>query len=163
MEQIGFITKPQGIKGEFRARIDNASKEDLKNLKEITINKTSYPVKKVTFREGFVIFNVEGINDCNQVELLRNVPIFAEIDYTLEDDEVLISDIIGFSVVLDNGAVLGELASVDSYGTAEVYTVKTNNGEVLFPNARGVIEEFEMEKHQIILNAQVLDEIRIDN
>ena len=163
MEQIGFITKPQGIKGEFRARIDNASKEDLKELKEIVINKKPYSVNKVTFREGFVIFNVEGITDCNQVELLRNVPIFAEIDYTLDDDEVLISDIIGFEVVLENGEVLGKLTSVDSYGSAEVYTIKTNTGEILFPNARGVISEFAMDKNQIVLNANILNEIRIDN
>ena len=35
MEQIGIITKPQGIKGEFRARISGVSKEELKEVQEL--------------------------------------------------------------------------------------------------------------------------------
>lgn len=163
MEQIGIITKPQGIKGEFRARIDGASKEDLKELKEIIINKQTYHVNKVVFREGFVIFNVEEFTDCNQVEVLRNVPIFAEISYELEDDEVLIKDIIGFEVVLTNGESLGRLTGVENYGASEIYVVKSSENEVMFPNVRGVISEFEMDKKQVILNADILQEIRIDN
>ena len=163
MEQIGFITKPQGIKGEFRARIDGISKDDLKELKEITINKQIYTIEKLTFREGFVIFNVKELTDCNEVEILRNMPIYAEVNHELEDDEVLIKDIIGFDIVLNNGEKLGQLLSIEDYGASEIYVVKNDKNEIMFPNARGVIESFEMDKKQIILNADVLQEIRIDN
>ena len=163
MEQIGIITKPQGIKGEFRARLDGISKDDLKNLKEIMINKEICHINKVVFREGFVIFNVKEFTDCNQVEILRNVPIFAEINYELDEDEVLIKDIIGFEVVLDSGEVIGYLSGIENYGASEIYVVKSNMNEVMFPNVRGVIEDFAMDKKQIILNANILNEIRIDN
>ena len=163
MEQIGIITKPQGIKGEFRARIDGASKDDLKELKEIFINKQPYTVNKVVFREGFVIFNVEEFTDCNQVEPLRNAPIYAEISYDLEDDEVLVKDIIGFEVVLTTGESIGRLTGVENYGASEIYVVKSSANEVMFPNVRGVINDFDMDKKQIILNADILQEIRIDN
>ena len=112
MEQIGTITKPQGILGEFRAVIDNISKSTLKKIKEVKIKNVLYPVKKVTFREGFVVFRVEGINDRNTVELLRGVPLFADCDHELETDEVLIKDIIGFEVVV-GGEKLGVLKSVE--------------------------------------------------
>lgn len=163
MEKIGVITKPQGIKGEFRVRIDGISKDDLNLLTEVVINKQVYAIRKLTFREGFVIFKVEGITDCNEVELLRNTPIYAEINHELAEDEVLIKDILGFEVVLNNGEKLGELVTIDDFGASEIYVVKTNVGETMFPNARGVIEDFNMNNKQIILNAEILQEIRIDN
>lgn len=162
MEQIGIITKPQGLKGEFRARIDAMTKDDLKELKEIIINKQPHEVKKITFREGFVVFSVEGLTDCNQVELLRNTPIFAEINYELDEDEVLISDIINFNVELSNGEKIGKLTSIDNYGAGEIYVVK-GSSETMFPNARGVIEKFDMDNKKIILNAEIFKEIRIEN
>lgn len=163
MEQIGIITKPQGIKGEFRVRIDGASKDDLKSLKNIIINNKVYTINKLTFREGFVIFNVNELTDCNQVEVLRNASIYAEINHELEEDEVLIKDIIGFDVILQNGEKLGKLSSIEDYGASEIYVVKSGANEIMFPNVRGVIESFEMDKNQIILNNNVLQEIRIDN
>ena len=163
MEQIGIITKPQGIKGEFRARIDGISKDDLKTLNEVVINKQTYHVNKITFREGFVIFNVKEFTDCNQVEVLRNIPIYAEINHELEEGEVLIKDIIGFEVVLTTGEIIGKLTSIENYGASEIYVVKSDASEVMFPNVRGVIKDFEMNKKQIILNAEILQEIRIDN
>lgn len=162
MEQIGFITKPQGINGEFRARMD-ISKSEIKDLKEISINHTIYNVKKIVFREGFVIFSVDGITDCNQVEMLRSTPIFAEISHDLEDDEVLISDIMGFDVVLSDGQKLGTLTSIDDYGASQIYTVKADDKEIMFPNARGVILDFNMTDKKIVLDKNILEEIRIDN
>ena len=163
MEKIGTITKPQGLKGEFRAKIEGISKDNLKSLKNLIINKESYKIKKLVFRDGFVIFEVEGIADCNQAEILRNTPIFAEVDRELKEDEVLISDIIGFKVVLDSDEVVGELISIEDYGASEIYVVKGNSSEVMFPNARKVIKDFDMANIQIILNADIFREIRIDN
>ena len=162
MKQIGIITKPQGLKGEFRARIEGITKDNLKELTEIYINKSSYEIEKLTFREGFVIFQVVGINDCNQAEGLRNTPIFADFNETLDKDEVLIDDIIGFDVVLDNGEKLGKLKSVEDYGASEIFVVDGEN-EIMFPNAREVIIDFDMDNKKIILNSEILKEIRIDN
>ena len=162
MKQIGLITKPQGLKGEFRARIEGITKEDLNDLKEIYINNSEYTIKKITFREGFVIFSVEGVNNCDQAEVLRNTKIFAEFSEDLKDGEVLIDDIIGFNVVLDNGEKLGKLKAVEDYGASEIYVVD-GSSEIMFPNARGVIIDFDMNNKKILLNSEILKEIRIDN
>jgi 16S rRNA processing protein RimM len=162
MEQIGYITKPQGIKGEFRASIEGIPVDALERLTEIKIKNIIYPVKKVTIKEAFVIFAVEGITDRNQVELLRNEKIMADVEIELEEDEVLIKDIIGFEVVLNDGKVLGKLKDVEYFGASEIYVVNGKN-EIMFPNARGVILDFDMANKKIVLDAAILEEIRIDN
>lgn len=162
MEQIGFITKPQGIKGEFRANIAGVPIDAIERIKEIKIKNTIYPVKKVNIKDAFVIFSVEGINDRNEVELLRNEKIYADYDFELEDGEVLVKDIIGFEVVLNNAEVIGKLKDVEYYGASEIYVVDGKT-EIMFPNAREVIEEFDIKNKKIILNAKIFGEIRIDN
>lgn len=162
MEQIGYITKPQGIKGGFRASVDGITTDALKKIKEIKIKNIIYPVEKVAIKEAFVIFNVKGIDDRNVVETLRNEKIFANIEIELEDDEILVEDIIGFDVVLNTGETIGKLKDVEYYGASEVYVVEGNN-EIMFPNARGVIEDFDLTNKKIVLNSDVLAEIRIDN
>jgi len=162
MEQIGYITKPQGIKGEFRANIEGIPVDAIERLTEIKIKNIIYPVRKVTIKEAFVIFAVDGITDRNQVEQLRNEKIMADVEFELEEDEVLIKDIIGFDVVLDNGQILGKLKDVEYFGASEVYVIDGKN-EIMFPNARGVILDFDMNNKKIVLNAKIFNEIRIDN
>ena len=89
--------------------------------------------------------------------------VFAEIDETLEEGEVLISDILGFDVVLKSGEKLGTLTQINDFGASEIYVVKTDLGEMMFPNVRQVIEDFDMKKKQVVLNQEILEEIRIDN
>ena len=93
-------------------------------MKEIKIKNIIYPVKKVNIKEAFVIFAVDGINDRNQVEALRNEKIMADIEIELDADEILIKDIIGFEVVLNNKKSIGKLKDVEYFGASEVYVVE---------------------------------------
>jgi 16S rRNA processing protein RimM len=161
MEQIGYITKPQGIKGEFRANITDIPVDALERLEEIKIQNTIYSVEKINIKDAFVIFKVKGIDDRNVVENLRNEKIFADVEIELEEGEILVKDLIGFDVVVD-GYSLGKLKNIEYYGASEIYVVEGKN-EIMFPNARGVILDFDMTKKQIVLDGKILEEIRIDN
>jgi len=162
MELIGYITKPQGIKGEFRLKPEILDGELFLNLKEITFNNTNYHVEKVSLRDDFAIIKVAEISDRNIVEALRNVKVYASIETALDEDEVLIKDIIGYEVVTNAGEILGKLKDVEYYGASEIYVVDGTN-EIMFPNARSIILDFDMAKKQIVIDAQILQEVRIDN
>jgi len=161
MEQIGYITKPQGIKGEFRANITDIPVDALERLTEIKIQNTIYQVEKVNIKDSFVIFKVNGINDRNMVESLRNEKIYAVVDIELEEGEILVKDLIGFDIVVGDDSI-GKLKNIEYYGASEIYVVEGKN-EIMFPNARGVILDFDMDNHKIILDSKILEEIRIDN
>ena len=164
MKKIGTITKPQGVKGEFRVKPSFFDYADYKNFKEVKFNNKIYDVQKVVLREGFVIFKVSGIETRNEVELLRNVDVFADIQEELNEDEFYVSDMIGAKVISDNlKTVLGTLTSIDQFGASDIYTVKQENGnEFLFPNVRDVITDIDIEKKEIYVDEIVLLEIRSD-
>lgn len=163
MEQLGIITKPQGLKGEFRINTTYFDFSPIKNLKSVVIKNTTHAVEKVALRDSFVVMKVEGINSCEDAELLRNTPIYCDIKTFLRKGEVLVKDIIGFALWgKQSNFEIGTLLSVDDYGKTEVYNAEFNGKNFSFPNARGVILDFDMENKRVVLDEYILQEIRVD-
>ncbi len=163
MEQLGIITKPQGLKGEFRVNTDYFDFTPLKKLKSVTIDSVQYDVEKVTLRNAFIVLKVAGIDTCEQAEELRNTPIFCDLKMFLGKDEVLVKDIIGFDIWgKQSDFKLGTLKSIEDYGRVEVYNFENNGKKYSFPNARQVILEFDMAKKRVIVDEFVLQEIEVE-
>lgn len=161
--QIGIITKPQALKGQFRVKPTKLLFEDFKDLKSVIIKSKTYNVEKVIFRDSFVILKVEGIDDVDTAESLRNVPIFVEDndDEDLEEDEYLIDELIGSKVVDDKGVLIGSLTQVNAYGGASVFTVESGDKEILFPHARNVIKSFDKDSKTIVVDRKIFEEISL--
>lgn len=160
--ELGYITKPQGIKGEFRLRPNTTDGKLLKSLTSVIINEKEHIVKNVTLREGFIILYVEGINDRNQVELMRNLKVYYEgEEESLEEGEYFIDDLIDAEVISENrNMLLGKLIAINKYGAADVYTVKCEKGEFMFPFARNVITKVDLQNKKIYVDETILNEIK---
>ncbi len=161
--QIGVITKPQALKGQFRVKPTKVLFEDFKDLKEVSINGKTYEVEKVIFRDTFVIMKVKGIDDISEVERLRNVPIMVEdgMEEELDDDEYYVDDLIGCDVVDDKGVMIGSITAVNSYGGASVITVTDGDKEVMFPHARGVILSVDVATKKVAVDRKIFEEISL--
>ena len=163
MVEIGIITKPQALKGQFRVKPTKILFDDLRQLEEVIIKGKTYNVEKVVIRDGFAIMQVEGITDINQVEPLRNTPIYIEEveEEDLTEDEYYIEDMIGCQVIDDKGVVIGKVTDVKSYGGASVISVETNTGEIMFPHARGVILSLDVDNKIIVVDRKIFEEISL--
>ncbi|MBE5735357.1 MAG: 16S rRNA processing protein RimM [Clostridiales bacterium] len=161
--QIGIITKPQALKGQFRVKPTGMYLMEMKDLEEVIIKGKTYEVEKVILRDGFAIFKVAGIDDISQVEHLRNVPISIEDveDDSLEEDEYYIDDMIGCKVIADTGEALGVITAVNSYGGASVISMDKDGVEVMFPHARGVILGVDTEKKVVTVVKSILEEMAL--
>ena len=159
--ELGTITKPQGLKGDFRVKPAFNNYDILNDIKTIFINEKEYSVKKLTIRDGFVIYKVDGIDDCNVVENLRNTKIYFEefTKETLPQGEYYVSDLVGMKIYNDSNGFIGTLTEINQYGSADVFSVSTEKGEILFPFARDVIVSVNYDKKIIIVNQNILDEI----
>ncbi len=161
--QIGIITKPQALKGQFRVKPTNLHLLELKDMTEVIIKGKMYEVEKVVLRDGFAIFKVAGIDDISQVEPLRNVPISIEDvdDEELDEDEYYIDDMIGCKVVADTGEIIGVITAVNSYGGASVISMERDGVEIMFPHARGVILDVNAEKKVVTVVKSILEEMAL--
>lgn len=161
--EIGIITKPQALKGQFRVKPTNMHLLDMKNVSAVIIKGKHYDVEKIVLRDGFAIFKVVGLDNINDVEPLRNTPIYIEDieDEELGEDEYYIDDMIGCKVVSEDGLYLGDVTSVNSYGGASVISMEKDGVEIMFPHARGVIKSVDVDNKIITVVKSILEEMSL--
>lgn len=163
--ELGIITKPQGLKGDFRVRLNSTHIPGIDNIQHVFVNNLEYKVEKTASRDKFYIFKLEGINSCEEAEDLRNVKIYYEFDENqpLEDGEYYIADLIGCKIAKENGVLLGTISNVltNSGSTDVICFVDNNNKEFMFPFVSDVFKNVDIELKNIIVNSKRLEEILV--
>jgi len=89
-----------------------------------------------------VLAEIDGIADRTAAELLRGLHIYIDAaEVELDEDEYLWSDLVGCTVVTDEGQQLGAVVGLQDYGAQELLAVASNHpaGEWLLPFIEDVI------------------------
>ena len=159
---VATILKPQGIRGEVKIKALCDSAEDLKDVKRVFIGDTEYAVLSVRAQGEIGYIALKGVFDRNAAELLRGKDIEAlrEDMPPLPDDRFYIADLTGCTVVTSSGEEIGEVISVTPART-DIYTLKTEKGELSFAAAEGVIEEVDVENKKITVNKKRFKEVSV--
>ena len=159
MYLIGYILKPQGLKGEVK--IDSVSPylERYNRLDKVLLklkdNKQTYSIEKVRISGRFVYIKFSEINSRNEAEVLRKAEILIEEKDLIEpgENEYFIHDLIGCQVISENKDVIGVLTDVVQITSNDVYVVQSSQGnEVLIPATEEVVKQVNIEKKQIIIH-----------
>ena len=95
-----------------------------------------------------VLMNIEGIASREDAIALKNRVIFLHrSDIPVKRGAMLIADMIGLPVVhAESGVRLGELVAVDDAPRGQLYTVRTEKGDVLLPAVPEFIKEIDPER-----------------
>jgi len=159
--EIGYITKAQGVKGEFRLRPNTRNYENYTHIKKMFFGGKVYNVHHVSLRNGFVVCKVDGIDDRTTVEGLAGTTVYVDAeDFDLPADEYLHTQIIGCNLYSEKGEMLGDITNVDDYGAGEVYYVINPKGkEFMFPNVRGVVQSIDVNAKKVVVDTDILNEI----
>ena len=160
---IGIVLKPQGIKGELKARI-NIDGEEIENIGYVYIDNLDkkFQIEKIRYSDGFMFLKLEGIDDRNQVELLRGSSLFVDRkEINIKENEFIIDEVIGFTLMTEENEELGQLESVDLYGSAPVFTINGKYGKSVFPCVDDVVIKFDYENKIIVINKKRFLEVRV--
>lgn len=156
---LGLITKPQGVRGEMRIRPEDWD-VDFKSIETVEIKNLSCKVEKVSIREGFIVIKVDEVNDRNYAETLRNIPVYFDAPER-DNDTLTREDFVGLEVFSNQRKVsLGVITEVNGYGSADVITVEANMTQFMFPYARDVITDIDIENGKVWVDEHILDEIK---
>ena len=161
MLRVGVISSTHGVRGEvkvFPTTDDPARFEDLETVfldtgKEML----ELEIAGVKFFKNMVILKFKGYDNINDIEKYRGKDLWItrEQAVPLGEDENFV-DLIGLSVITDQGETLGTMKDVMFTGANDVYVVERENGkELLLPAIKDCILDVDLEKG--VMTVHVLD------
>lgn len=156
----GEFNKSHGIKGEISASFD--PRVDVGALKCVVaeVNGLFVPFFIDAIRSrgaDAVLLTIDGITDENEAKLLSRKPLYllngdAALAADDEDDGFYAEDLVGFSALDEDGAVIGKIAGVDSTTANVLFVIDLPDGsEALVPVADEFIDGIDPESATITL------------
>ncbi|MCU0496294.1 MAG: ribosome maturation factor RimM [Anaerolineae bacterium] len=115
---------------------------------------TSHQIKSVRLTSDHALITLESVPDRNAAEFMRGLYVLIDLAdaVPLEDDEIYLFQLIGMSVEMESGEVLGPITDVLETGANDVYVVQSERyGEVLIPVTEHTILETNTDENRIIV------------
>ncbi|MBO5259959.1 MAG: 16S rRNA processing protein RimM [Agathobacter sp.] len=150
--QVGVITSTHGVRGEVKVFPTTDDPARFKKLKKVILDsgkeQLELEIASVKFFKNMVIVKFKGIDNINDVEKYKKAGLFVTRDNAvkLKENEYFIADLIGLSVVSDEGEELGTLADVLSTGANDVYVIKKEGTQdLLLPAIKDCIRKVDFD------------------
>ncbi len=160
--QVGIITSTHGIRGEVKVFPTTDDVRRFKRLKEVILDtgkeKKTLEIESVKFFKQFAILKFKGLDDINEVERFRQKSLYVtrKNAVRLNRDEYFIADLIGLSVLDEEGKILGTVKDVMETGANDVYIIDMTDGrELLLPAIKQCILQVDVENG--FMKVHVLD------
>ena len=127
MLEIGQVVNTHGVRGELKIMpwCDDPAIYD--ELEYFYIDGRRYNIKRTRLHKNCEIVAVEGIDNINDAELLKNkiVTVEREALGELPEGTYYIADLLGLEVKTVEGRVLGKIFDVIRTGSNDVYHIKS--------------------------------------
>ncbi|MCH5252328.1 MAG: ribosome maturation factor RimM [Lachnospiraceae bacterium] len=140
MLRIGVVTTTHGLKGEVKVFPTTDDVKRFQKCDEVILvtkqGNLTLHVERVKFFKNIVIVKFKEYNDINEVEGFRKCDLMVtrENALPLKEGEYYLCDVVGATVVEENGKKIGTVTEVMETGANNVFVIQTADGkEVLFP------------------------------
>jgi 16S rRNA processing protein RimM len=151
--EIGKIVNTVGVKGEIKVFPTTEDMRRFDLLDEITIvglggRIETWPIEKVRYHRNLVMLRLIGVDNVDKAAKFRGstIVISREKALPLGEGEFYVPDLLGLTVVDDQGHKLGVLTDVLVTGANDVYVVKKPDGkEILIPAIKQCILNVDIE------------------
>jgi len=159
MYLIGYILKPQGLKGELKVEPVTPDLNRFDRLERVFLQlkdkKQTYSIESVRFSKRFVYIKFSEINSRDNAELLRKAEVLIEEKDLIqpEENEYFIHDLIGCQVISEEDDVLGVLSDVVQMSSNDVYVVENQEGsEILIPATKEIVKLVNVGQKKIVIH-----------
>lgn len=153
MLQVGVISTTHGIGGEVKVFPTTDDSSRFKKLKTVKLDTgrefVDLEIQGVKFFKKMVILKFKGIDSINDIEKYKGKSLYVTRDQAvkLEKDEYFIADLIGLTVLLEDGSEFGMLEEVLPTGANDVYVIQSGeHGQVLLPAIKDCVLEVKPEE-----------------
>ena len=154
---IGQIINVFGVKGELKIYPLTDDIKRFRKLERVYVDNVPKKIVWCKFLNDLVVLKIEGIDNIEQG--LKYKDKYLEIPrdeaVNLSKGEYFITDVIGCTVIDENGFIFGPVFDVIQTGSNDVYWIKGKN-EILIPALKSVVLKIDMEKQEIIIRPKEL-------
>lgn len=136
--EVGKIVNTHGIRGELKLQLWCDDAEYLKQFKTLYFDENgckSVNLLSVRPHKNAAIIKLDGVNDMNSAEQLKNSILFANREDAVHAENAhYIQDIIGCEAVhFQTGESLGKVSDVLNYGASDILEIKNGKKINLVP------------------------------
>ena len=147
--EAGRIVNTHGINGEVKIEVWLDSPAFFKTFKRLFINGAEKKILSAREHKQFIIARLEGVEDLNAAMALKGKTVeILRADARMKDGEFFVQDILGFTVVDEDGHTVGKLVDAFETPASMLYVVKGER-EHLIPAVREFILGIDAEKEEI--------------
>jgi len=154
---IGKLRRAHGVKGEILMDVVTDFPEKISHGRKVFIgeNNLEFTIDKSRHHAKGLLLTFEGLYDRSSVEVYRNKIVYilrSEVSEELPEDTYYHHQIIGLSVITEEGERIGVLQDILETGANDVYIVKTEDDkELLLPSIKSVIKDIDLNTGSIIV------------
>lgn len=157
--EVGTIFRKHGLRGEVKVYPLTDSPRRFLDFAEVVIEapggaRFSVEIDRVRFQKGRVILHFAGKDRLEDVEtFLRGRILIPRLQaQTLPEGRYYHADILGISVITEEGVVLGKIAEILETGSNDVYVVRKGKKEILIPAIEEVVRRVDLQKGEMIIH-----------
>ena len=150
--KIGTIVNAVGIKGEVRVYNYSDAIDIYENTPEIYVGEELLRVENVRPQKNMVVLKFEGINDRNAAEKCKGTDLFVTEDDLpeLPEGEFYVREMIGMSVVEEDGSLIGTVSNVITDRAQSIIEVERENARpALIPYVDQFVLDIDKDSRQI--------------
>ena len=159
--QVGVIASTHGLAGEVNVFPTTQDPDRFKKLKKVTLHTQKgeeilLDVVSARFFKKFVIVKFKQFNNINEVEKFRGceLTIDRKDAIKLEKGEYYCADLIGLTIVDEEGAELGTLTEILQTGANDVYemALKDSKEKIYIPAIKDCVKEIDIDAGKITIH-----------
>ena len=153
--KLGKITAPQGIKGEVRVYPYTDELTRFSQIEAVLLQGRRLKIEKVRYMKNMAVLKLKGIDDRNGAENVRNQELLLAREDLWEqpEDTYFVDDILGSSVVTEEGTAVGTLKKIHSRPAQDLYEIEREDGSFfLLPAVKEFIKAVDPQNKTITVH-----------
>ena len=155
---IGKIVAPHGVRGDVRILPLTDFPDRFQDLKAAFVDDVGQlELESARQHNKMILLKFSTINSMNDAERLRGklIKIGRQDLIKLPEDQYYIFDIIGLTVVTEDGAELGRITDVLQPGSNDVYVIEQQGKQdLLIPAIKDVVKKIDIAGKQMVVKLQ---------
>ena len=123
--EAGRIVNTHGVGGEVKIEVWLDSPQFMKRFGRVFVEDRETRVLSAKIQKNFLLARLEGVDDLNAAMALKGKTVFIDrADAKLPKGQFFVQDILGASVVDEQGAEIGKLVDVLERPASNIYVVR---------------------------------------